>query len=87
MTGAKKFVEKHNYRFPILFDETREVTKAYGVYHHVGLDAYRIAHPSAFILDPEGEIQWIAVSPNQVELPQNSNIFETIQAIEAAGKY
>ncbi len=87
ITGAKKFVEEHNYRFPILFDETREITKAYGVYHFIGFDAYRISHPAAFILDPEGRIQWIAVSPNQVELPVNRDIFETIQAIEASGKY
>ena len=87
ITGAKKFVEEHSYRFPILFDETREIAKAYGVYHFVGLDAYRIARPAAFILDPEGSIEWIAVSPNQVELPANRDIFEIIEAIEAAGKY
>ena len=82
--GAKKFVEKHDYRFPILFDETRETTRAYGVYHQVGLDAYRIAHPAAFLLDDSQIIQWIAVSPNQAELPTNAQILD---AIAAAGRY
>ncbi len=82
--GAKKFIEKHHYRFPILFDETRATTKAYGVYHRVGLDAYRIAHPGAFLLDDSQTIQWIAVSPNQAELPTKPQILE---AIAAAGKY
>ncbi len=82
--SAKKFVKKHNYKFPILFDESRETTKAYGVYHPFGLDAYRIAHPAAFLLDDAQKIQWIAVSPNQAELPTNAQILE---AIAAAGKY
>jgi len=82
--SAKKFVEKHNYRFPILFDESREITKDYGVYHQFGLDAYRIARPAAFLLDESRKIQWIAVSPNQRELPTNVQI---LRVIEAAGKY
>ncbi len=82
--GAKRFAEKHNYKFPFLFDETRETTKAYGVYHRIGFDAYRIARPGAFLLDDAQKILWIAVSPNQSELPTNAQILE---AIAAAGKY
>ena len=80
---AKRFVEKHNYKFPILFDETRETTKAYGVYHRIGLDAYRIARPGVFLLDEVQTVQWIAVSPNQTKFPTHAQILE---AIAAAGK-
>jgi peroxiredoxin len=82
--GGKRFAEKHNYKFPFLFDETRETTKAYGVYHRVGFDAYRIARPGAFLLDDTQKIRWIAVSPNQAEFPTNAQILE---AIADAGKY
>jgi peroxiredoxin len=81
---ARQFVKKHTYRFPILFDETRKITKAFGVYHLLGLDAYRIARPAAFLLDEEQKIQWIAVSPNQTQLPTSA---EMLEAIAAAGKY
>ena len=63
--AAQKFVEKHNYRFPILFDESREITKVDGVFHQFGLDEYRIARPAALLRDESRKIQWIAVSPNQ----------------------
>jgi peroxiredoxin len=62
---ARRFVEERQLPFPILFDQTREVTRAYGVYHHIGLDAYRIARPSAFVLDTQQTVRWIAVSPHQ----------------------
>jgi methyl-accepting chemotaxis protein len=81
---ARQFVKKHTYRFPILFDESREITKAFGVYHPLGLDAYRIAHPAAFLLDKEQKIQWIAVSRNQAQLPNSA---EMLEAIAAVGKY
>ena len=82
--GARQFVKKHTYRFPILFDETREITQAFGVYHPLGLDAYRIARPAAFLLDEAQKIQWIAVSPNQTQLPTST---EMLEAIAAAGRY
>jgi peroxiredoxin len=81
---ARNFVDRHAYRFPILFDESRETTKAYGVYHRVGIDAFRIARPSVFVLDPGRTIRWIGVSPNQNARPTTVNL---VEAIEAAGKY
>ena len=84
MLQARSFVEKHRYRFPILFDESRETTKAYGVYHLAGIDAFRIARPAALVLDRERTVRWIAVSPHQRARPATDSL---IEAIEAAGKY
>ena len=84
MLGAKKFVEGNDFRFSILFDETRATTKAYGVYHPIGPDAFRIAHPATFLLDSNQMIQWIAVSPSQGAIPATAQI---IEAIEAGGRY
>ena len=81
---AKGFVEKRNYAFPLLFDEDRGVTKAYGVYHFAGIDAFRIARPAIFLIDGSGRVQWIAVSSNQFEVPATKDV---IAAIEASGKY
>ncbi len=79
ITGGRKFIEKRGYRFPILFDAERETTRAFGVYHLVGIDAFRIAYPAAFLIDPSGKILWIAVSRSQTELP---TIDEFLSAID-----
>ena len=84
MIGAKEHVEKKKYPFPVLFDETRKVTRAYGVYHAFGTDAFNIAHPATFVIGPAGRICWIAVSTNQHERPQLSDI---LSAIAACDKY
>jgi peroxiredoxin len=81
---GKEHVEQHGYPFPLLFDEKREVTRAYGVYHALGLDAYNIARPATFVIDRGGRICWIAVSPNQHERPA---IDDVIAAIEACDRY
>ena len=80
---GKKFVENHTYPFPILFDETRSITRAYGVHHALGLDAVNIAKRSVFLVDGEGTIRWIAVSPRQTEAP---SIQDILQAIESFGR-
>ena len=81
---GKKHVEKRSYPFPFLFDEKRAVTRAYGVYHALGVDAYNIARPATFVIGADGKICWIAVSPSQYERPR---IAEMFAAIEACGKY
>jgi len=53
--------------FPILLDTDRRVTKAYGIYHLVGMDAFRIARPAAFVVAPDGRIAFAFVSSNQFE--------------------
>ena len=81
---GKEFIEKKRYPFPVLFDETRTVTRAYGIYHAFGKDAYNIARPATFLIGRDGKICWIAVSPNQHTRPPVSEI---LAAIEACDKY
>jgi peroxiredoxin len=78
MFRGKEHVQQHHYSFPLLFDETRQVTRAYGVHHAIGLDAFNIARPATFIVGPDGKICWIAISPNQVERPAIDDILEGI---------
>ncbi len=77
---GKQYVHEHKYPFPLLFDETRRVTRAYGVHHALGVDAFNIARPATFIVGPDGKICWIAVSPNQVERPGIEDILNAIAA-------
>lgn len=81
---GKEHVHKRKYPFPILFDEKREVTRAYGVYQAVGIDTINLARRSLFVVGGEGQICWIAVSPHQREAPQ---VQDVLAAIESCGKY
>ena len=75
---GKEHVTRHQYPFPVLFDENRSVTRAYGVYHRISADAFNIARPATFIVDPGGKISWIAVSPNQIERPGTEDILAAL---------
>jgi peroxiredoxin len=81
---GKEHVQKRKYPFPVLFDETREVTRAYGVHHQLGVDAYNIARRATFVVGADGKVCWIGVSPTQREGPSLEEIFG---AIESCGKY
>jgi len=82
MFKGKEHVASHSYPFPLLFDETREVTKAYGVYQSIGVDAYNMAKRSLFVLGGEGRICWVAVSSNQSESPDLQSVLEAIEACD-----
>jgi peroxiredoxin len=78
MFRGKNHIQQHDYPFPVLFDEKRSVTRAYGVYHRFGVDALNIAHPATFVVAPDGKVSWIAISPNQVERPDTKDILNAI---------
>ena len=75
---AKEHIANTKYSFDLLFDETRKVTRAYGVYHALGMDAYNIARPATFVIDRNGKIRWIGVSPNQAERPPIEDILSAV---------
>ena len=63
----EKFFQQHPSSFPFLLDEDRSVTKAWGVYQRLRVDAIRIARPATFILDRKAFVQWIYVGQNQTD--------------------
>jgi peroxiredoxin len=60
-----KFLEKNPVSFPFLFDEDRVVTKNYGLYHLIGMDALNIAHPATLVIDRDRTVQYIYRGDNQ----------------------
>jgi peroxiredoxin len=67
MWKPTRFLAKHPVSFPFLLDEDRSVTKAYGLYHHLGHDAIRIAHPATFGISPDGTVRYIYRGDNQLD--------------------
>jgi peroxiredoxin len=56
---------RKSYPFPIMCDEDRVVTKRYGVWHPIGLDAFNIAHPASFLIDARGAVRYTFVGRSQ----------------------
>jgi len=51
--------------FPFLLDESRQITKVYGLYHRIGMDALNIAHPATLVIDRERVVRYIYRGENQ----------------------
>lgn len=64
--------------FPLLADETRRVIRAYGVYHALAIDAFRLARPAAFVLDRGHRVVYQYVSRHQADLPPVEALLEAV---------
>jgi peroxiredoxin len=72
--AVRRYIEETGLPFNILIDESRDVLRAYGVWHRVGLDAWNIARPALFVVDPSGAIRYSFVSDRQSEFPSHEEI-------------
>ena len=76
----RRYIEETGLPFDVLLDESREVAKAYGVWHRMGLDAWNIARPALFLIDRQGSIRWSFVARSQREFPSADEILRAIEA-------
>lgn len=67
MFKPEKFMRKHPVSFPFLLDEDRMVTKAYGLYHRIGKDAFNIAHPATMLIDKNQMVRFIYRGASQTD--------------------
>ena len=72
--AVKRYVEDAGLPFHILVDESREVTRRYGVWHKIGLDAWNISRPALFVIDASGVIRGLFVAESQEEFPGHEEI-------------
>lgn len=78
-----EYVARSPLPLPLLSDDDRSVMQAYDVFNALSYDAFRIAHPSAFIIDPAGIIRYTYVASNQMDWPQTSLIAEELARLRA----
>ncbi len=72
--AVRRYVEDNGLPFHILIDSTRDVTKQYGVWHRLALDAWNIARPALFVIDRDGILRAIFVGETQEEFPSSDEI-------------
>jgi peroxiredoxin len=78
-----QFLARHPVPYPFLLDEDRRVTKAYGVYHRLGKDAFNIARPATFVAGRDGTIRFLYVGTNQHD---RAPVEQVLQAVRAAAQ-
>ena len=75
---VRRYIEDTGLPFNILIDESREVTKQYGIYKRLGLDGWNLARPALFLIDREGRIRYSFVADSQEEFPSHEEIGKEI---------
>ena len=76
----RHYIEETGLPFDILIDERREVVRAYGVWHRVGLDALNISRPAVFLVNLDGSIPYSCIGDNQREFPTQPEILAAAEA-------
>ena len=79
---VRRYVEETGLPFNILIDESREVLKAYGVWHPVGLLSWNIARPALFLIDSTGAIRYSFIADRQDEFPSHDEILAALAEIQ-----
>jgi methyl-accepting chemotaxis protein len=75
---VRRYIEDTGLPFNILVDDSRDVVKAYGVWHQVGFDAWNIARPALFLVDRQGIIRYGFVASSQSEFPTHEEIVQEL---------
>ena len=81
MFKPEEYLQKNPVSFPFLLDEDRRVTKAYGLYHRIGVDAFNIAHPATLVIDSSKMIRYLYRGSNQLDRAPIEQIKEAIGRI------
>jgi len=77
------YLEKNPVSFPFLLDEDRTVTKAYGLYHRIGKDAFNIAHPATLVIDSGKMVRYIYRGDGQTDRAPIEQVLEATRRIRS----
>ncbi len=77
-----EFLKKHPVGYPFLLDESRAVTKMYGLYHRFGKDAINIAHPATLVIDRGGVVRFVYRGDGQLDRAPLEPVFKVLKELE-----
>jgi peroxiredoxin len=80
--AVRTYIEETGLPFNILVDTSRDVLKAYGVWHSVGLASWNIARPALFLIDRSGAVRYSFVAERQHEFPSHPEIMDAIERLK-----
>jgi len=79
-----KFLHSHPVSFPFLLDEDRSVTKAYGLYHRIGVDALHIAHPATVVIGRDWNTAYIYRGDSQTDRAPFHPVMEAVRKLSVS---
>lgn len=75
------YLAAHSTPFPFLLDESREVSRAYGVYRRLSMDSINIARPATFVVAPNRQTRYIYCGSDQSDRAPINQVLEIFQSI------
>lgn len=75
------YLAAHHTPFPFLLDESREVSRAYGVYRRLSMDSINIARPATFVVAPNRQTRYIYCGSDQSDRAPINQVLEIFQSI------
>ena len=76
--AVRRYIEETGLPFDILIDERRDMMRAYGVWHRIGIDAWNIGRPAVFLIDQDGTIRYSFIGDNQRQFPTQDDIISAL---------
>jgi peroxiredoxin len=76
--AVRTYIEETGLPFDILVDERRDVLRAYGVWHRIGVDAWNIARPAVFLIETDRRILYSFIADQQREFPAQEEILAAL---------
>jgi peroxiredoxin len=80
-----KFLQSHPVSYPFLLDEDRSVTKAYGLYHRLGVDAINIAHPASLVIERDRRVEYIYRGDSQTDRAPFDQVLAAVKKLSVSG--
>ena len=78
-----KFLKKHPISFPFLLDEDRSVTKAYGLFNRLAVDAINIARTATLVIDSGGKVRYLYRGENQTDRAPLEQVMAAVRKLAA----
>ncbi len=79
-----KFLQSHPVSYPFLLDEDRSVTKSYGLYNRVALDALNIAHPATIVIGRDRKVAYIYRGDSQTDRAPFDQALEVVAKLSTS---
>lgn len=74
---AGRMVERYGVEFPVLFDSSADVARAWGIYD---LLDDGVAAPAAYVFDASGELFAYSIGENIADRPSSVELLATLEA-------
>jgi peroxiredoxin len=80
LEALQSYVDKHPLPFLLLPDGDRSRSRDWGVYHPLGIDAFRTARPASFVVGSDGKLRYTFVGSNQFRFAPIEVLIRELQA-------